>query len=180
MVKEIARPDIGDYFKTHKVEAVQDPRRCPAAWTDGAEGQDWFKIVSQEPGRVACFAAAMKFAEELVPVFGMYPFERLVDTTFPDNLPLIVDVGGGRGQVMKAIKDALPTLKGRLICQDRPEVLATVDKDDIGKVEKLPHDFFEPQPIKGRHIYPCLDGASRSYQRRVSRILLPSDYSRLG
>ena len=150
MIKDLAHPDLGDYFMTHDADALQDPRRCIAAWGAGVEGQNYWEVIAQDPDRVANFATAMQFAEEYIPVLGMYPFERLVDKTLANDSPLIVDVGGGRGQAMRAIKTALPELNGRVICQDRPEVLASVEESDIGDIEKMPHDFFTPQPIKGR------------------------------
>ena len=148
-VKECCMPDIGDYFKDHDASAVQDPARCPGAWADNAEGQDWFAMIAQDKQRLAIFDGAMQFSEDILPFFGMYPFEQLVDSSFPEDKPLIVDVGGGRGQAMVAIKQALPGLQGRLICQDRPWVLDSASQAELGGVEKMEHDFFTPQPVKG-------------------------------
>ena len=98
MVRDVAKPDLGSYFETHDEAAVQDPRRSPATWIEGAEGRDWFKVTSQDPNRVSNFAAGMEFAKDFIPVLGLYPFERLVDDTFPEDLPLIVDVEDAEGR----------------------------------------------------------------------------------
>ena len=83
---------------------------------------------------------------------GAYPFgEELNKKPIHDNEVLIVDVGGGRGQSLEAIKQDYPHIKGRLILQDLPDVI------DDAKLNGLPPfietdvaSFFEPQHIQGK------------------------------
>ena len=95
----------------------------------------------------------MQFGEDFNPLFGAYPFEELVDPNYPPDKPLIVDIGGGKGQALVAVKKALPDLQGRLICQDRPDVLGSISQSDRAYIKTMVHDFFTPQPVKGSRAY---------------------------
>jgi hypothetical protein len=49
------------------------------------------------------------------------------------------------------IKGLIGDVKGKVILQDRKEVLEDI-KEDLGAgIEKMPHDFFTPNPVKGMH-----------------------------
>ena len=61
---------------------------------------------------------------------------------------LLVDIGGGRGDDLVAFQRKYPQAEGKLILQDLPPVLNDIKDLDVG-VEKMPHDFFAPQPVKG-------------------------------
>jgi len=37
--------------------------------------------------------------------------------------------------------------------QDRPDIIASVNPEDIPNIEKMAHDFFTPQPIENARIY---------------------------
>jgi hypothetical protein len=56
----------------------------------------------------------------------------------------LVDVGGGRGVLLKAILDAAPGLRGVLV--DRPQAVAAAREHLGGRAECLAGDFFEAVP----------------------------------
>ena len=64
-----------------------------------------------------------------------------------DEKILFVDVGGGRGQSLKAFRKHMPGLKGRMIVQDLPKVVE--DQTTTYGVEAMAHDFFSHQPVRG-------------------------------
>ena len=74
--------------------------------------------------------------------------------TFPFNEVLqrqgttIVDVGGGRGHMLKKIRTRWPNLEARIIVQDQPSVLEGIENEEVG-FEFQMHRFFDPQPVKG-------------------------------
>ncbi|KAI1416455.1 putative O-methyltransferase [Hypoxylon sp. FL1857] len=86
---------------------------------------------------------------------GFYPIsERLVDgfdTSSDSDNVLLVDVGGGMGHDLKELKEKHPSLPGKLILQDRPEVVSGVSGGDV--FEATAHDFFTPQPVKDAQAY---------------------------
>ena len=64
-----------------------------------------------------------------------------------DERILFVDVGGGRGQSLKAFRKLMPRLKGRMIVQDLPKVIE--DQTSEYGIEAMAHYFFSHQPVKG-------------------------------
>lgn len=80
---------------------------------------------------------------------GIYPFEaELSKLATTDDTVLVVDVGGGLGHATRQIKKLIGDVKGRLVLQDQPQVIEDI-KEDLGSIEKMPHNFFSPNPIKG-------------------------------
>ena len=61
----------------------------------------------------------------------------------------IVDVGGSVGHDLQAFKVKHPHFQGRLILQDLPQVVPLVAGLDPA-IEVTAHDFFTPQPVKGK------------------------------
>ncbi|KAL6716758.1 hypothetical protein ACLMJK_006326 [Lecanora helva] len=83
------------------------------------------------------------------------PLTAKMSSLFPDedaSQPiLIVDVGGGRGQILEALRRARPDLKGQMIVQDLPrEVDGRQSSEDV---QAMSYDFFTPQPIQSAHTY---------------------------
>lgn len=85
---------------------------------------------------------------------GFYPVqERLAKTFDPSQSEvLLVDIGGGVGHDLKELKAKHPSLPGKLILQDQPDVISTVSGSE-GVFEPKSHDFFTSQPIKHARTY---------------------------
>lgn len=83
---------------------------------------------------------------------GFYPVsERLgngLNKDFQDSV-FLVDVGGGLGHDLEELKAKHSDVSGSLILQDQPDVIAQINKVSPG-IELTVHDFFTPQPIKGK------------------------------
>lgn len=83
---------------------------------------------------------------------GFFPVrEKLVDGsgTGTDDV-FLVDMGGSIGHDISEFKRKWPDVQGRLVLQDLPTVVDHV-KDLDSSIEVMPHDFFTPQPVKGRY-----------------------------
>lgn len=81
-----------------------------------------------------------------------YPVqERLVDgfDGSPDAV-MLVDVGGGYGHDLDAFRRRNIDAPGRLVLEDLGVALGQIT-DLHPKIERLEHDFFTEQPIKGKH-----------------------------
>lgn len=90
---------------------------------------------------------------------GLYPFaEKLTETPTDEATPLVVDVGGGAGHTSRKIKELCAGVKGRVVLQDRAEVVA--DAPQIEGVESMAHDFFAPQPVKGELLFIFVETAA--------------------
>jgi O-methyltransferase domain len=77
-----------------------------------------------------------------------YPFSAELAAGDGENEILLVDVGGGRGHIVEAIRESFPELKGRMIVQDLKETVEEIE--DPKGFEPMAHDFFQPQPVKGK------------------------------
>ena len=76
--------------------------------------------------------------------------ERLLkDAKADDNAVLMVDIAGGRGHYLAAFKERFPHAKGRMVLQEVPNVIDDAQNLD-SSIERMEHDMFEPQPIKGK------------------------------
>ena len=111
---------------------------------------DW---INSHPKQLADFTQWMVSHHEGMPTWlTVYPLQE-ESLGFDTTKPLFVDVGGGAGQQCLAVQHAFPKLPepGRIILQDLgPTLQHALPMENI---EKIPHDFFTPQPIKGKH-YP--------------------------
>jgi hypothetical protein len=85
-----------------------------------------------------------------------FPFrERILEGARPGEV-LLVDVGGGRGHDAVAFKKRIDKESpgARVVLQDLPAVLS--DVSNLDGIEKVSHDFFTPQVIKGWFSLPSL------------------------
>ncbi len=67
-----------------------------------------------------------------------------------DDRVLFVDVGGGRGESLRKFRRNHPELRGRLVIEDLPKVFGGQEVEE--GVEAIAHDFFTPQPVKGKRL----------------------------
>ncbi|KAK0301696.1 hypothetical protein LTR82_018161 [Friedmanniomyces endolithicus] len=96
----------------------------------------------------------------------------------------LADARGGPGQEIVRLKERHPELPGRYVLQDLPITLDRVDSVPEG-VEKMPYDFFTPQPVVGARAYflrdimhNWSDAISTSMLRNVAAAM-DKDYSTL-
>jgi hypothetical protein len=71
------------------------------------------------------------------------------------NDTLLVDVGGGKGHdTQKFFEQYGARFPGSVVLQDQPGVIDGIKEGTLdGKIVKMGHDFFEPQPVKGKQTY---------------------------
>lgn len=84
----------------------------------------------------------------------LYPCEGI---TCGKDEALVVDVGGSLGHDLQTFKTLHPNATGRLILQDKPDVIEqakTIPGIDPS-IEKIAYDFFAPQPIIGTKPSKC-------------------------
>ncbi|KAL9608903.1 MAG: hypothetical protein Q9167_006284 [Letrouitia subvulpina] len=70
---------------------------------------------------------------------------------FEPDTPLFVDVGGGLGHQCQLLRQKFPHHPGRVILQDLPVVIEQALP--LLGVEKMPHNFWTLQPVKGAKAY---------------------------
>lgn len=124
----------------------------PYAWYEGQEGKAIWEIIVQHPERFVTFQRALPFYAGTLPKTGFYDFSELAEGIGSDRTA-IVDVGSGLDQTMMEIVEANPALEAsKIVLQDLSSVIeAARERGQVpSNVELMVHDFYEPQPIKGK------------------------------
>ena len=118
----------------------------------------FWEFLKEDPRRASLFNSGMRSATTVgsgAGSAGPYPFGQELDQEeVSDSSVLVVDVGGGRGQALEAIKSAFPNLKGRMVLQDMHDVIGDAKATGLPDyIETLACSFFEQQPVVGASIY---------------------------
>ena len=116
----------------------------------------FWEYLKEDPERAKVFNSGMRSLATVggaARSAGPYPFEEQLGTEDVKETDVaIVDLGGGRGQALRAIKTAYPRLKGRMVLQDMRDVIEDAKADGLPSfIEPMAASFFEPQPVKGKH-----------------------------
>jgi hypothetical protein len=105
-----------------------------------------------EPEMGSRFHSAMegwgKIAQDLT--LTCFPFNEVLN----GEKVVFVDVGGGKGNLMKKILGTWPGLKGRIVVQDQVSTLEDMGGQTVEGIEFMAIDFFEAQPVKGIFSFP--------------------------
>ncbi|KAI9857963.1 MAG: hypothetical protein M1813_007932 [Trichoglossum hirsutum] len=115
---------------------------------------DCFEWLKTRPEQLKTFNLAMESrSDRTLQTIQAYPFgpELGLNPSSTEDEVLLVDVGGGHGQKVLAMRARFPDLKGRMIVQDLKETIDEIQ--DPKGFEHMVHDFFTPQPVKGARAY---------------------------
>ncbi|KAH6609160.1 hypothetical protein Trco_002506 [Trichoderma cornu-damae] len=116
----------------------------------------FWEYLKEDPERMRLFNSGMRSVATIggeKKSSGPFPFETLVGSD-PSQQITIVDVGGGRGQALEAIHENYPSIKWNMILQDQPGVVADAKEKGLpAYIEGQGASFFEPQTVKGAHVY---------------------------
>ncbi|CAN8101585.1 unnamed protein product [Discula destructiva] len=134
------------------------------------------RALSEGDGKQNAFKLGQHTAEPFYTWMDTHPvqrdaFHRFMDAQFSD-LPtwldvvdfatemaygagedevVFVDVGGGNGSQLAALKRACPDVKGRMVLQDQAYVLERAM--EVEGMEKMAYDFLNEQFVKGARVY---------------------------
>ena len=122
-----------------------------------------FEWLQSQPERFALFSAMMATAgahASAASLAGFLPEIGAADkveggetmNTDMREQVLVVDVGGGAGKVMQELRKQRADSRGRLVVQDLAREVEAMEK--VEGVEGMVHDFFLPQPVKGKCSLP--------------------------
>jgi hypothetical protein len=141
----------GAYFDKYGRKEPTTQDHTPYSFGFQNPSKKVWEIMNKDPQR-------MNTLEHHLPVTGMYDFSWVVKKweEEPERV-LFVDVGGGKGQAIKAITKEFPIPLSKCVLQDRPEVVEGVkelDAPDLRGAKLMSHNFHETQPVKGKlHIF---------------------------
>jgi hypothetical protein len=118
------------------------------AWETSMHAFAWF---AEHPDHLTPFNDYMALRREpQLSWLTVYPVGEEARECNPER-PLYVNVGGGVGHQCAQFKERYADLPGRVILQDLPHSISEALK--IPGVENMVHNFFEPQPIKGKPVF---------------------------
>ena len=138
------------YLKDNGYKCPRDQTRAPLhyAFETNLPVYDYWDTL---PGVRDNFNLFMTGARASRPAWmSWFPVEEevLQGTENDKENPLIVDIGGGRGQDLAAFEQKFPDTSSRLVLQDLPSVIA--GNSELKGIEQMGYDFFNPQPIHGK------------------------------
>lgn len=127
--------------------------KMPTAWTSSIPTDSGpFEYLAENPWALKLSQAHMKIHWEGRPVFfDALDFAKRFGQDTNSSTVLFVDVGGSTGSQALALRERHPDLPGRVLLQDRPEVVeqAKSQLPSSAKIEVEVYNIFTPQPIKG-------------------------------
>ncbi|KAJ5301840.1 hypothetical protein N7508_006703 [Penicillium antarcticum] len=140
---------LPEYLREHNYINPEEYSSSPMKW---AVGQSQFEWLAKNKRHQALFNSYMSSRREGKPNwFDVFPLERLVNGTAPHpNSVFLVDIGGNQGHDLDRFVAHKITIPGRVILQDLPKIVSTVNRPGI---ETMGYSFLDPQPIKGARAY---------------------------
>ncbi|KAE8377968.1 S-adenosyl-L-methionine-dependent methyltransferase [Aspergillus bertholletiae] len=143
-----------EFLRKHNWQHRYTARNNPYTMANNCEGETVFQHISKFPDRFTTFNEAMMAQDSDMIFISQYPFTEELSPLADESTVTIIDVGGGRGHMLRQIKESCPQLKGRFILQDKATVIAeNGSQNQEHGIESMPHDFFQPEPIKGALAY---------------------------
>ncbi|MCJ1312956.1 hypothetical protein MMC25_006632 [Agyrium rufum] len=142
---------LPEYLREIKFQNPSNPADCAFQRGHHTDKLPWFWI-GDYPHLWSNFNVWMSTCREGQNLwYDIYPFEKKFNHNLTLETPLFVDIAGGIGHQCVELKKRYPNIQGRIILEELPPVLE--QSIPAEGVEKVPYDFFTPQPIKGARIY---------------------------
>ncbi|KAK5676579.1 hypothetical protein LTS10_010880 [Elasticomyces elasticus] len=145
----ITSAHMPDYFAKN---GYREPAPHPNTIYSHVHGTPAFELMMQQPKRLENFQSFISIARPgRKHWIDVYPSDKLQVRS--KNDVLVVDVGGARGDELRAIvtKRLQTGLAGRLVLQDRQEAIDGVPSEWRDDFEVVVYDFFTPQPAAYQH-----------------------------
>ncbi|MCJ1233940.1 hypothetical protein MMC14_001898 [Varicellaria rhodocarpa] len=185
-------PSLPEYLASISFCNPSNPQKSLFRYATGIDA-NFFEWLHDQPKQFAQFSAAMAVSSTRSDGLAQMTISHLLPAENAASYPseaddpvqqvLLVDVGGGRGQIIDNVRKKRPELRGRMIVQDLPREIE--GREPCEGVECMAHDFFTPQPIMGAYIYLLRhilhdwpDAACRSILTRIVPVMR-RDHSRI-
>lgn len=142
---------LPSYFEENGFENPSDAYNGPFQHSKGTK-LHFFDYLATKPKISEAFNTVMKqsLRRPGLQWYEYFPVEAKLRVE-SSSAPLLVDIGGGRGHDLIALKQKYPSIPGKFILQDLSVVVD--DVKDLSGIEAMSHNFFTPQPVKGAKAY---------------------------
>ncbi|CAF9941853.1 MAG: hypothetical protein ALECFALPRED_009355 [Alectoria fallacina] len=141
---------LPDYLESTSFKNPEDSAKNLFQFATQTE-LNFFDWLHTQPRQLDIFSAAMAASSArqegplTTKVSGLFPADG------SEHRVLMVDVGGGRGQILNALRKNREDLKGLMIVQDLPREID--GRQSSEEVQGMAYDFFTPQPVQAAHTY---------------------------
>jgi demethylsterigmatocystin 6-O-methyltransferase len=130
-------------------QSIANPQDARTAFEIGHRSDvgfyDW---IETRPIQAKAFAGFMQAQFSSLPSWlSVLDFDSEISKDAEPSTFVFVDVGGGTGQQCQALCDKFPNMEGKVVLQDRPEVLKKAITGSC--VDRMPYDYLTQQPVKG-------------------------------
>lgn len=158
---------------------LANPQESKTAFKIGHHSEDdFYTWMETRPIQQGAFHRFMEAQFAMLPTWlDAVPFDTEIAHDAGADDVVFVDVGGGNGSQCAALKTAFPDFKGRIILQDRPDVLEKALKVD--GMELMAHDFLTEQPVHSKFARGSSQPQTITNNPRRTRLLLPPDLAQL-
>ena len=151
-----------EYFQVNGPDEPQKSNRSPFGLGSGYPEKSFYEVLELMPERSQAFNETMALGLGDMPVTGLYDFKWVEDYAARSESPdraLLVDVGGGKGQALKAIIEENPGIPvSSCVLQDQAEAIqeAIAEGGLLEPAKKVASSIFGEQPTKGSDLLETL------------------------
>lgn len=138
------------YLESIKHAEPDDPNNTTWTFSVG-NGHNMFEWMASHPLYADAFNRHMTFLEDnTAPWLDTFPLQQYVDVNSTDDTRIqFCDVAGGNGHQAVNVVQKYPTMQGRVLVQDRPDMTFTQHSG----IRFVAFDLFEPNPTKAARVY---------------------------
>ncbi|KAB8222891.1 S-adenosyl-L-methionine-dependent methyltransferase [Aspergillus novoparasiticus] len=141
-----------DYFEEKGYKNPSDAYDAPFQLAYQTN-EHYFEWLGKNPATQSVFNSVMTESKRHYGVEWFEIFPVLDKLQVPPERVAFVDVGGGVGHDVTALKTRFPQLPGKYIVQDLPQVIDNI-KEPLGEgISAVKINMFEGQPIQGAKAY---------------------------
>lgn len=149
---------VPDFLK--ESDYANPTNKDKTAWKYAYKTDQHFFAYVNAPGREAKLEALRNHMDFKTVGLRWFEVPELIDSLYGNRETkaddvLLIDVGGSGGHDLLAFHEAKSSLSGRLILQDLPTTIDSLDATTFAQqgIEIMGHDFFTPQPVHGGKVY---------------------------
>ena len=138
------------FFREQGYKVPTDASDGAFQWTFKTK-KSYFEHIHSDPERSRDFNAFMSGNRSTrIHWIDWFPLESAIlsGASNEANDILLVDVGGGIGHDLVKFLNKYPSAWGRLMLQDLPSVIQSLEGLSLG-IQAMGHEFFTPQAVKG-------------------------------
>ncbi|KAK3046825.1 hypothetical protein LTR09_011710 [Extremus antarcticus] len=152
--------NVAPFFRQNGFQVPQGVEKGVFQYTYNTD-EDVYSYWSRDPKIMANFNVFMQgyFGSPAMSYpTSWFPFDQVCLDGFETSRSeyVWVDIGGGKGHHSQELVDRYPYSRGKFVVQDQAEILSSDSNDEpplSSRIEKMPHNFFEAQPVHGARVY---------------------------